>query len=187
LERADEIELFRAVNSSDEGGRFTLPANDPKISYINYTKWWEIWKDNRRKNYGPLHEISEGSEVWSFSGPGRSQKLEDLIMTKHTFYYPINRFLDDLRWENIATEPRTTTYVYGYANQPETSDPKYYGLSKKTGNNIIDDIEVLSISDKRQPTFHVTDSFWSGTSRADGITVNLGYRADISRVSLLFP
>jgi hypothetical protein len=189
LERADDIQVFEAVNSSDEGGSFTLPANDPKIAHIDYTKWWEIWdaKDNRRRNYGPIHEISESNEQWKISGPGRSQLLEDLIMTKHTFYYPVNRFLDDLRYENVAAEPRTTVYVYGYHNQPPTSDPKYYGLSKKTGPNVIDDVATFSISDKRLPTFHTTDSYWSGTDKADGITINLGQTVPISRASLLFP
>lgn len=189
LERADNISVFETVNSSDEGISFSLPANDPKISLIDYTKWWEAWNadTNERINYGPLHSIGEGNETWTFAGPGRSQILEDLIMTKHTFYYPINRFLDDLRYENIAAEPRTVTWVYGYSNQPETNNPKYYGLSKLSGPNIIDDTVTFTVSDKRLPTFHTTDSFWSGTDKADGISINLGQPTHVSKVSLLFP
>lgn len=189
LERADNVEEFESVNSSDEGGTFSVPANDPKIRHIDYTKWWEIWdgETNVRLNRGPIHEINETNNEWRITGPGRSQILEDLIMTKQTMYYPINRFLDDLRYENVAAEPRTVTYVYGYANQPDTSNPKYYGLSKKTGNNVIDEQSYFTVSDKRVPTFHTVDSYWSGTDRADGITVNLGERVDVARVSLLFP
>lgn len=189
LERADSIEEFKAVSSADEGGTFSLPANDPKLAYIDYTKWWEIWDGatNERLNRGPIHEINETNAQWKITGPGRSQILEDLIMTKQTQYYPINRFLDDLRYENVAAEPRTVNYVYGYANQPDTSNPKYYGLSKKTGVNAIDDTTVFTISDKRVPAFHTTDSFWSGTDRADGITINIGQKVDVSKISLLFP
>jgi hypothetical protein len=189
LEMADDIEEFEAVNSSEEGGSFSIPANDPKISHITYEKWWEIWdaENNKRLNYGPIHSITEGNETWQVSGPGRSQLLEDLIMTKHTFYYPVNRFLDDLRYENVAAEPRTTALPYGYQNQPPTSDPKYYGLSELTAGNVIDDVDTFTISDKRMPTFHTTDSYWSGTDRADGITVNLGQVVPVSRVHLLFP
>lgn len=190
IEQADDINVFESVNSSDEGGSFTMPANDPKCADVDYTKWWEIWDadTNERLNYGPIHEITERNETWAISGPGRSQLLEDLIMTKYTFYYPINRMLDDLRYENVAAEPRTTTRVYGQANQPAfPGDDKYYGLSRKTKDNAIDDVIVPTISDKRLPTFHTTDSFWSGTGTADGITINLGQVVPISRVHLLFP
>lgn len=189
LQWADEISVFESVNSSDEGGSFSLPANDPKLALIDYTKWWEIWdgETNERLNYGPVHTIAEGPERWVISGPGRSQLLEDQIMTKHTFYYPVNRFIDDLRYENIAGEPRTVTWVYGYSHQPATSNPKYYGLSKRTGPNILDEKAPFTIQDQRLPTFHTSDSFWSGTDKADGITINLGQAVDISRVSLLFP
>lgn len=189
IERAEDISEFEAVNSSDEGGSFAMPANDPKLKYIDYTKWWEIWDadKNERLNRGPIHEIVEGNEQWRVSGPGRSQILEDLIMTKHTWYYPINRFIDDLRYENVATEPRTVVKVYGEPSQPNESNPKYLGLSKKTKNNAIDDTVVFTVSDKRIPTFHTTDSFWAGTGRSDGITVNLGQKVNVSKVSLLFP
>lgn len=189
LERADDIEEFKTVNSSDEGGKFTIPSNDAKVANINYTKWWEIWDAdfNVRLNRGPIFDIEEDDQTWTIGGPGRSQILQDIISTKHTNYYPINRFLDDLRYENLAIEPRTVTAVYGQTGQPDTSNPKYYGLSKSTGPNAIDDTVVATVTDKRLPTFHTTDSYWSGTDKADGITINLGEVGRISRASLLFP
>lgn len=189
MERADSIEEFKSVSSSDEGGTFTVPANDPKIADIDYTKWWEIWdgETNVRLNRGPIHEINETNGAWRVTGPGRSQILEDLVMTKNTMYYPINRFLDDLRYENLATEPRTVANAYGQTGQPPAPKAKYYGLSKKTAVNAIDDTVNFTVSDKRVPAFHTVDSFWSGTDRADGLTINLGQEAGVARVSLLFP
>lgn len=189
IQRADNIEEHQAVNSADEGVSFEVSVLDAKIAQIDYTKWWEIWDSasNERINRGPIHEIVEGNEVWRVTGPGRSQILADVIMTKHTFYYPINRMIDDLRYENIAAEPRTTTRVNGQPGEPSADDSKYYGLSVKTKDNAIDDTITPDLTDKRLPTFHTTDSFWSGTGKADALKVNLGEKPAISRASIIFP
>lgn len=186
LERADNISLAKTVNSDIESISFTVPLTDPKVVYINYLRWWECWdtETNIRLNYGPIREIAgTGGEPKRVSGPGRSAVLSEFYKSIQTFYYPVNLFFDDLRYENIAGEPRTSTII----NQATSSD--YYGLSLRSKDYVIDE-QTGYISIGRDTPVQgpiKTDVFWSGVAKADWLTVNLGDQYTISKARVLLP
>jgi hypothetical protein len=186
MDQAGSVVLTKTVNSSDETLSFEVPSNDPKISYVNYLRWWEAWDTvtNERINYGPIRTISDGSgDTRRVQGFGRSALLEDYYKTIQTFYYPIDRFLDDLRYENIAAQPRTSTII----NQNTSSD--YYGLSKRSKDNVIDEQTGYIAIGRDVPVHGIkrTDSIWSGVAKADWLVVDLGDVFKISKAKILLP
>lgn len=186
LQNADPISLIKTVNSSEESISFELPVNDPKIGYINYLRWWECWdtETNERLNYGPIRGIDTTSgETKKVSGPGRSAALEDYYKTVQTFYYPINQFLDDLRYENLSAEPRTSTIIN------VNTDSDYYGLSKRSKDYAIDEqTGYISIGrDTPEQGTIKTDQYWSGIAKADYLVVDLGDDYVISKSRVLLP
>lgn len=194
LQNASNIQEFQTVNSSDEGCSFDLPIDDPKYDReFFYTLFWEIWDTakNERRNFGPIHDISESDTSVSVNGPGRSQLLEDRIMSKYTWYWPVIRLLNDIRYENNAAAPRTTTEVYepGSSKRVGSGGTKWWGLSKYTKDNAIDEVITPGVETGaiRMATFHTTDNFWSGTDRADTIVVDLHETVPVTRLSFLFP
>jgi hypothetical protein len=177
LEDASEIILYERFKDKSNI-RFTLPPNDPKIKSIGienlYTKLWECWDTatNERLDHGPIHNVSESdSNNLEITGPGKAQFLEDIISSKRTYFYPINRLLDDLRYENLSIAPATTAWAVGndspsninvidatVNSAPIATGPflvsamqvgptdtfdqeKFNGLSKKTAINAIDDLD----------------------------------------------
>lgn len=186
MDQADNVVLTKEVNSGNEGLSFEVPSNDPKLSYVNYLRWWELWDTvtNTRVNYGPIRTITDGSgDTRRIQGPGRSALLEDYYKTIQTFYYPVDRFLDDLRYENFAGQPRTTTII-----RKET-DSDYYGLSKRSKDNAIDE-QTGYIAIGRDVPVHgtkKTESIWSGIGKADYIIVDLGDVFKISKAKILLP
>lgn len=186
LERADDITLKKSVNSSDEGISFTIPLNDAKLSYVNYLRWWECWDTdtNQRLNYGPINTITRSSgDKMRVEGPGRSAVLADFYKTIQTFYYPINQFLDNLRYENIAIEPRTSTII----NQ--ATDSQYYGLSSRTKDYVIDEQTGYLTIGRDIPARGTikTNQYWSGVGRSDWLTIDLGEKYIISKARVLLP
>ena len=186
LEKATDINLHKTVNASEEGIQFTIPINDIKSTYVNYLRWWECWdtETNTRLNYGPIESISRSSgEKKSVSGPGRSALLNDYYKSIQTFYYPINVFIDDLRYENLSSEPRTSTII----NQNTSSE--YYGLSKRTKDYVIDEQTGYIAVGRDTPARGVikTSQFWTGIARSDHIIVDLGEKYTISKSRIILP
>lgn len=186
MDQANSITLSKTVSSSDENLSFEIPSNDPKLSYANYLRWWEVWdtETNTRVNYGPIKTIADGSgDTRRIQGFGRSALLEDYYKTIQTFYYPVDRFLDDLRYENFAAQPRTTTIIR------KESDSDYYGLSKRSQGNAIDE-QTGYIAIGRDVPLHgikKTESIWSGVGKADWLVVDLGDVFKISKAKILLP
>src|ERR1035437_1117197 len=204
MDKAINIVASRSVSSSDEGCSFDYPKNDSKADLINpnidgYTKRWEIWDTNtgKRLNYGPPNQITENGPNWKFTGFGRSKLLSDFYQTKKTFYASIENIVDDLRFENIAIQPRTSTLIHNTTNTPEQAlvfgnvlvDEQYYGISKSSKDNVIDDDNgLLRPGDVEPPnTSYTTNSFWAGMSKTDSIIVDLGEVFDITKIRLGFP
>lgn len=186
MDKADNISLTKTVNSSDESIAFEIPQNDPKVQYINYLRWWECYDTdtNERLNYGPINQIDRASgEVIRIQGPGRSAILRDYYKTTQTFYYPINQFLDDLRYENFSAQPRTSTII------ERATDSDYYGLSKRTKDFAIDEQTGYIAIGRDVPTRGSirTDQFWTGTGRADHLIVDIGDQYLISKARILLP
>lgn len=186
MDLADNISLLKTVNSASESITFDIPVNDPKIAYVNYLRWWECWdtETNARINYGPIHDMSGSSGATrKVAGPGRSALLEDYYKSVQTFYYPISQFLDDLRFENLSAEPRTSTII----NKNTASD--YYGLSMRTKDFAIDEQTGFIAIGRDTPAKGTikTDSFWAGVARADYLTVDLGEKYVVSKVRVLLP
>ena len=186
MEWATDISLNKTVNSSEEGISFNIPVNDAKSQYVNYLRWWECWdtETNTRLNYGPIESISRSSgETKNISGPGRSALFNDYYKSIQTFYYPINVFLDDLRYENLSSEPRTSTII----NQNTAS--RYYGLSKRSKDYVIDEQTGYIAVGRDTPSTGIikTSEFWSGVGKADHITVDLGESYKISKSRVILP
>lgn len=188
LEYAENITLSKTVNSEQESISFSVPPNDTKLAsgVINYVRWWECWDTatNQRLNYGPIDQITYISgEATQVTGPGRSAVLRDFYKSMQTFYTPINQLIDDLRFENIAGEPRTSTII----NKETTSD--YYGLSLRSKDNAIDEQTGFIAIGRDTPSRGTikTDQFWSGVDRADYLTVDLGEKYTISKARILLP
>lgn len=186
LEMADDITLKKSVNSPDEGISFSLPLTDPKLSYITYLRWWMAYDTvtNSRVNYGPIQNISRtsGSKM-QIEGPGRSAVFADFYKSVQTFYYPIDQFLDDLRFENIAAEPRTSTEIN------IATDSEYYGLSKRTKDYVIDEQTGYITPGRDVPAKGTikTNQFWAGVGKSDWLTVDLGENYVIAKARILLP
>lgn len=207
LEQAENIQVFEAVGSSDEGVSFEIAKNAPKADILNpdnrgYAYFWEAWDTatNSRINYGPIKNITESGPSWKVSGAGRSALLDDIRSTNRVFYAAIDKFVDDLRYENIAVEPRTKTLVWSgeddSSDTPESTvfadpdfDDRLSTLSSRTKDNAIDDEDGLIPLGKAEPSrsFFTTKSFWSGTAPKDTLLVDLGAEYSISKIKLLFP
>lgn len=204
LENAKNRSTGKAVNSSDEGIAFDIAKNDSKAQVINpdaggYTKFWEVWETstNTRLNRGPITQITEQGTDWKVQGGGRSSLLNDYIKTKKTFYASIRAIVDELRYENIAIQPRTSTLVHDgkdvAANTTvfgnSTINEKYLSLSKLTKDNVIDDQDGLIKPGAIEPpnTYYTTDSYWSGMSKQDSVIVDLGGVFPITKVRVGFP
>lgn len=206
LEQAKNRSHSKAVSSSDEGISFDIAKNAPKADVLNpdvdgYKKRWEIWEtnNNTRLNYGPITSITEQGTEWKVVGAGRSALLADFRKTQKTFYATIDSVINNVRYENYAVEPRTTTVVpdvdpFGTASNLTfgTSviiDEKYHGLSKGTKDNAIDDdTGLFKVGVVERPnSFYTTDSFWSGMSKADTHIVDLGDEYPVTRIDLSLP
>jgi len=186
MDKATDITLHKTVNSSDEGISFKIPNNDIKNQYVTYLRWWECWdtETNARLNYGPIESISRSSEgEKTITGPGRSSLLNDYYKSIQTFYYGIDVFLDDLRYENLSSEPRTSTII----NQDTSSD--YYGVSKRSKDYVIDEQTGYLAIGRDTPARGVikTSQFWSGVGKADHIIVDLGEKYTISKARIVLP
>lgn len=205
LEAAKNRTYSKVINSADEGIQFDIAKNAPKAEVLNpdidgYTKRWEVWEtdDNRRLNFGPITSITEEGTDWKVEGRGRSALLDDFYKTEKTFYAPVASVLDDVRYENLAAQPRTITLipeVTPTAGQTTvfgnsvTIDEKYHGLSKNTKDLAIDDDTGLFKPGEVEPsnTFYTTDSFWSGMSRSDSHIIDLGGQYFVNKVNLFLP
>jgi hypothetical protein len=207
LERASNQTLRETLNSGDESISFELSKNDPKADLLNpetnngYAMLWEAWdsETNTRLNEGPITEIADSSSGnWKFTGKGRSAYLGDIISSKKTFYAPIDKLIDELRYENIAIEPRTTTLVHSDDDSssdedtffgPVGEDPALIALSKFSKDNIIDETTGFIALGKTEPSreFYRTDSFWAGAGPVDAIVADLGAEYPLSKIKLLFP
>jgi hypothetical protein len=206
LERAKNITEFEAVNTPDEGVSFDIAKNDPKAEILNpdtvagFTKFWEVWETttNERLNYGSITSITEQGSDYRVVGAGRSSLLADFRKSKKTFYTPIDSIVDDLRYENLAIQPRTTTLVpRAESSASQTTifgssvirDEKYAGLSKQTKDNAIDDNFGLIKPGEIEPpnTYFSTDSYWAGQSVSDSHVIDLGDTYDVSKLLLILP
>jgi hypothetical protein len=186
LEYADQIQLTKTVNSSDESISFSLPLNDPKNEYLDYTQWWECWDTvtNQRLNYGPIASISRSSgDTKKITGPGRSALLLDYYKSIQAYYTPIDVFFDDIRFDNIAIQPRASTII------DIESSSTYYGLSKRSKDFVIDEQTGYLALGRDTPVKGTikTNEFWSGTGKADWITIDLGDEYTISKSKILLP
>ncbi len=203
LDTAEDRRIFDTLNSSDEGVSFKIAKNHPKAEVLNpenggYTKFWEAWdtSTNERKNHGQITAINEEGVYWAVTGSGRSSLFNDYIDSRKTFYAPIDEFVDSLRFENISIEPKTSTLVHNTkveANQTTvlgsvTVDEEYYGLSKNTKDNAIDNTVKYPPELTELPnTYYVTPTYWSGMSRSDAIIVDLGDTFPIARLDISLP
>lgn len=203
LDTAKTRTVSFAIGSEDEGGKFSIAKNHPKADVLNpdttgYTKFWEIWdtQTNARLNFGPITSITEKGTDWVVEGKGRSALLNDFIDTRKTFYATIDGFVESLRFENIAIEPKSSTLVHSSEADADqttvfgavTIDEKYNGISLNTKDNIIDNQINLRPGEVEPPnSFYTTPSFWSGMSRSDAIIVDLGEVYPISRLNVSLP
>lgn len=203
LNTAKERRVSFALNSDDEGIRFTIAKNHEKSEALNpdttgYTKFIEAWdtESNERLNYGPVVNITENGPNWTVESKGRASLLNDYIDTRKTFYAPIDVFVDSLRFENIAIEPKTSTLVTDSVSASGqvtvfgdvTVDEKYEGLSKNTKDNVIDGQTKFKPGEIEIPnTYYSVDSYWAGMSKNDAIIVDFGEVFGIDRVDLFFP
>lgn len=206
LENAKNRSVSRVINSSDEGVSFSIAKNDPKAYILSPydedtpSKRWEVWDTatDTRVNYGFITDIKDGDTDWTVTGTGRSSLLQDFYKTKKTFYAPIATFIDDLRFENLAAEPRTTTLVPDAdlsAAEITVFGPaigvneKYHGLSKRTKDNAIDDENGLfKVGEIEKPnTYYTTESFWSGMSPSDTHITDLGDVYEVSKIQIQIP
>lgn len=204
LDAAKDRRLYETLNSSDEGISFRVAKNHLKSDVLNpdtdgYTKFWEAWDTvtNERLNFGPITEVSEDGPEWAITGMGRSNLLNDYIDTRKTFYSPIDAFVDSLRFENIAIEPKTSTLVHNDRDNDTDQDTvfgtveideEYVGLSNNTKDNVIDGQARFRPGEIELPnTYYSVDSYWAGMSKKDSIIVDLGDVYPISRLSIHFP
>lgn len=203
LDTAKSRKVSFAINSDDEGGSFSVAKNHPKAEVLNpdttgYTKLIEAWDTvtNERLNYGPVASITENGPEWRVTFKGRSAFLNDFIDTRKTFYAAIDNFIDSLRFENIAIQPKTSTLVHDSkttANQTTvfgsvTVNEKYEGLSRSSKDNVIDGQTRFRPGEIEPPnTYYSVDSFWAGMSKSDSLIVDLGDVFPIDRINLAFP
>lgn len=204
----DDVEartVFRSINSADEGVAFDIAKNSPKAELVNpdtggYTRLWEAWdtEKNIRINRGPISSVTEQGPSYKVTGKGRSQFMQDISSSSKTFNRPLFYVVNDLRYENIAIEPRTSTIVHGAKdgdtdedsvfNNP-TIDETFHGLSQRTKDFAIDDYTGYIKPGQTVPsrTYYTAEDFWAGMSTKDSIVVDLGDTYNISKIRALFP
>lgn len=205
LEEAKNRSYSKTINSADEGVSFSIAKNATKADILNpdidgYTKRWEVWDTvlNERLNFGPITSITEDGPDWKVAGAGRSALLIDFYKTQKTFYAPILEILDGVRYENLATEPRTVTIVPSTTSSAAqttvfgasvTISEKYHPLSIKTKDLAIDDDTGLLKPGEIEPsnTIYSTDSYWSGMARSDSHIVDLGVVYPVNKIKLNLP
>lgn len=205
LEQAKGRRYRKSINSADEGISFSVAKNSYKADVLNpdttgYLKRWEVWdtKTNERLNFGPIDDIGDQGADWKVTGSGRSALLKDFFKTYKTFYAGIPAVFDDVRYENLAAQPRTITLVPDVVTSAAqttvfggsiTIDEKYHGLSKKTKDLAIDDDTGLLKPGEIEPrnTVYTTDSYWSGMSRRDSHITDLGYVLAVNKINLYLP
>jgi hypothetical protein len=208
LEKAENRSVIEVLNGADDGVSFEIAKNDPKADVLNpdkatdpgYVKFWQAWDtdENKLLNFGSITNITEQGPNWKITGTGRAALLNDFYRSEKTWYSPIDAFVDSLRFENIAGEPRTTTMVHsgkdGDADEDSvfadpTIDSTFHGLSKNTKNFAIDEdtgyIKIGQIGPSR--TFYTVDTYWAGTSKKDTLVIDLGDNFDIDKINIVFP
>lgn len=205
LENASNRVFAEAINSADDGIAFQIAKSDPKADAVNpytdgYTKRWEVWDTatNVKLNFGPIVDITDMPFSWKVTGAGRVALLADFYQTKKTFYAPIYSIVEDISYENVAIQPRTSTLVPAVSTSTAQTtvfgntvviDERYHGLSQRTKDNAIDDnTGQFKINQIDPPnTYYSHDSYWSGMSRADTHIVDLGAIYDIKRLVYTLP
>lgn len=205
LENAKNRVYSKAINSADEGVSFDISKNAPKAEVLNpdidgYTKRWEVWdtNTNTRLNWGPISSIAENGPDWKVAGLGRSALLADFYKSDKTFYTPIETVLDNVRYENLAAEPRTIALVPDAKVTAEQTtvfgasvviDEKYYALSKNTKDRAIDDDTGQFKPGEIEPpnTYFTTDTYWSGMSKSDTLIIDLGGVYPVHKINLSLP
>lgn len=204
LDQAFDKSVSTVLSSADEGGSFSIARNAPKADIVNpyedgYTKFWEMWdtETNERLNYGPISSIDDSIDaVWKVKGTGRSTFLSDFIKDVKTFYAPVDVIIDNLRFENLALQPQTSTVIRSATTNGDedtvfgttTINERYYSLSKSTKDNAIDSYAELKPGEIEPPnTSYTVDNFWTGMSKNDSIIIDLGDVYPVSKISLLFP
>jgi hypothetical protein len=212
LDRAKNVSISTVINSSDEGADFEIAKNDSKAEVLNpdttgYTKFWEVWdtKTNTRKNFGPITSITENGPDWKVEGGGRSSLLLDFYKSKKTFYESIESIIDDLRYEDLAIQPRTSAWIHSQASPTSAKgiiedqvfhdgvsvehDETFYGLSRSTKELAIDGDNGRFRPGHIEPsvTYYTTDSYWTGTGPIDSLIVDLGDTHEVAKIKVLFP
>jgi len=204
LEKADNVSYNKVVNTTTESLSFELPTSDGKSSLVTYANLWEFWDvfANERLNRGPIHSIEDtDSGTLRISGPGRSQFLADHIQENLiSFYSRPSDLISGLRYENVAANPAAKTYVWDAQTSTKTmffptdvtvnteKYNQYYGLSKQTKDNAIDNNigYIKPGADKPVNTYTTTDSYWSGTDVVDSLIIDLGSTFLINHASIVF-
>jgi len=205
LDRASSRSYAQAINSADGGVRFNIAKNDPKADVVNpyllgYTKRWEVWDTdiNRLLNYGPITSISDNPTEWGVTGAGRAALLNDFYKTLKTFYATVYNIIEDISYENLAAQPRTSTNVPDVTTSAAQTtvfgntvviNERYHGLSKNSKDRAIDDDTGLFLPGDIEPsnTYYSNDSYWSGMSKADSHIVDLGGVYDLNRIVVTLP
>jgi len=210
LEKADNKVYSKALSSASEGISFSYPKNDTKSSYLNpydassYTRLWEVWdtRTNKRLNFGPIISIADGADEYKVEGAGRSAFLNDYYSSIKTFYGRIDYIVEEMRYENVAVSPSTSilvhnqdeddadmTSVFGSLYSVSEDRDKYYNLSKRSKDFIIDEQTGYIPLGKIEPprTFSTTSEYWTGTGASDSVLIDFGAEYDISRIKLMFP
>jgi hypothetical protein len=205
LDRVDNIAYFKTINSADEGISFDISINDPKSDILDpyqeasYTNIWQVWDTdtNEMLNYGPIKSIDDGEGVYKVQGAGRSDLLNDHFKTLKTFYASIDRVIEEVRYENLASAPTTRVIISSMDNDnPDEEavfqgryDETFYGLSKRTKDFVIDDSEAYIPLGKIEPprTYSTTTEYWTGMTSNDTLWIDLNDSHDIHRVKLMFP
>lgn len=205
LENANNISYNKAFNAKNEGISFELPASHYKSALVTESSLWEFWDTsaNERLNRGPIHNIDNADGVLKISGPGRSQFLADRIKEQLTvFYAPTDKTMDTLRYENVAINPSTKTYVWDgdaatksvfFPSSMSIDTDKYmqfHGLSKQTKDNAIDNEEGYILPGVERPSntpYVTTISYWSGTDKKDSWVIDLGDATSVQYVTIKFP
>jgi hypothetical protein len=205
LERATNRRYSDSIILANGGISFEVAKNSPKADVLNpyttgYTKRWEVWDTNTNEllDFGPIYQIDDSDSTWKVSGPGRAGYLNDFYKSKKTFYTPISELLEDISFENVAIQPRTSTLVPDVKTSAAQTtvfgntviiNEKYNSLSKQTKDNAIDDDNGRILPGQIEPpnTYYSSDTFWSGMSKADTHIIDLGAIYEIRKIVHVFP
>lgn len=205
LEGASNKQYSKALNSADEGISFDIAKSDPKANVLDpyseasFTRFWEVWetRTNERLNFGPIENIDDGGSTYKVNGRGRSALLVDHYQTLKTFYGRIDSIIEEIRYENIAVSPSTTTIVnrLDEDNADENAilitdgEDKYHNLSKKSKDFVIDDNTQYIPFGKTEPprTFQTTSEYWTGMGTTDSLMLDFGDNYKVSKLRYVFP